>query len=32
MTFLELSQSISTGIVNIGITAYKFEVDPNWIL
>jgi hypothetical protein len=28
----ELSQSISTGIANIGITAYKFEMDLNRIL
>jgi hypothetical protein len=32
MTFLELSQSISIGIVNIGITAYKFEMDLSRIL
>jgi hypothetical protein len=25
MTFLKLSQSMSIGIVNIGITAYKFN-------
>jgi hypothetical protein len=32
MTFLELSLSTSIGIVNIGITAYKFEMDPSRIL
>ena len=32
MTFLKLSQSMSIGIVNIGITAYKFEMDPSRIL
>ena len=32
MTFLELSRFISIAIANIGITAYKFEMDPSRIL